>query len=77
MKPGSKLPKPWKKIEITVGEPITFAEWISDKDGGNKNEEWVMGMSNFDEERKKENMKELYRRFTDQMMETLKIMGAP
>ncbi len=77
MKPGSKLPKPWKKIEITVGEPITFAEWISDKDGGNKNEEWVREMSNFDEERKKENMKELYRRFTDQMMETLKFMGAP
>ena len=77
MKPGSKFPKPWKRIELTVGEPITFAGWISDKGGGNKNEEWIGAISNLDDKGKRDTMKELYRIFTDQMMETLKIMGAP
>lgn len=77
MKPGSKFPKPWKRIELTVGEPITFAKWICDKDGGNKDEEWVEEMSDLDDDSKRYNMKELYRRFTNQMMETLKVMGAP
>ena len=31
---GSKLPRPWKRIELIVDDPITFAEWAAHSDGG-------------------------------------------
>ena len=44
--------------------------------GGNLNEEQIYELADQDSEKQKEKLSELYRRFTDQFMITLKNMGA-
>ena len=41
MKPGSLIIKPWKRIDVFIGTPITFAEWITSPNGGNLDEEGI------------------------------------
>ena len=72
MSPGSKIIRPWKRVEVKIDEPITFAQWAASEQGG--------GLSDGDMERLSESEKEmgaLYRRFTDQLIETMRLMGAP
>lgn len=72
MRPGSKIIRLWKRVEVKVDEPITFAQWAASQQGG--------GLTDGDMDRlseSKEEMGELYRRFTDQLMETMRLMGAP
>ena len=72
MRPGSKIIRLWKRVEVKIDEPITFAQWAASQQGG--------GLTDGDMDRlseSKEEMGELYRRFTDQLMETMRLMGAP
>ena len=72
MSPGSKIIRPWKRVEVKIDEPITFAQWAASEQGG--------GLSDGDIERLSESEEEmgaLYRRFTDQLIETMRLMGAP
>jgi len=72
MSPGSKIIRPWKRVEVKIDEPITFAQWAASEQGG--------GLSDGDMERLSESEEEmgaLYRRFTDQLIETMRLMGAP
>ena len=77
MPPGSKIPKPWKRIEIIVDDPITFAQWAQHPDGGGINDSWVMEVGEFTVEKRQETMRGLYRKFADQFIGTMKLRGAP
>tara|TARA_B100001778_G_scaffold75131_1_gene60432 strand:- start:44104 stop:44874 length:771 start_codon:yes stop_codon:yes gene_type:complete len=77
MKPGSLIIKPWKRIDVYIGNPITFSDWLSDNLGGNYSEEGIIKLLSKDENEKRAEMKEIYRKFTDQIIEILRINGAP
>jgi len=77
MKPGSLIIKPWKRIDVYIGEPITFSEWISDISGGNYNDSDIEKILSKNENERREEMKKIFRKFTDQIIETLRLNGAP
>ena len=77
MPPGSKFPKPWKRIELIVDDPITFAEWAESPDGGGIDDDWVDELRSQTIEKQQSEMRVIYRKFSDQLIETLRIRGAP
>jgi len=77
MKPGSLIIKPWKRIDVYIGTPITFSEWISSPNGGNLDDGTVKQLLGKNDSEKTFEMKELFRKLTDQIIETLRINGAP
>ena len=77
MPPGTKLPRPWKKIVAIIDDPITFAEWASNDDGGAIDDIYVNSLAELDDERVGYELRSLYRKFSDQLIETLRIRGAP
>ena len=77
MKPGSLMIKPWKRIDVYIGTPITFSEWASSPNGGNLDDGKVKQLLRKNDTEKTFEMKELFRKLTDQIIETLRINGAP
>ena len=77
MKPGSLMIKPWKRIDVHIGKSITFAEWLSNPSGGDLDDSKIEGILSKDEDEKRAEMKKIYRKFTDQIIETLRLNGAP
>ena len=77
MPPGSKFPKPWKRIDLIVDDPISFGEWAQHPKGGGIDDMWVDETAGLEIEQRQESMRSLYRRFADQFIETQKIRGAP
>ena len=77
MKPGSLMIKPWKRIDVYIGTPITFSEWASSLNGGNLDDGKVKQLVKKNDSEKTFEMKELFRKLTDQIIETLRINGAP
>ena len=77
MPPGSKIPKPWKRIELIVDDPITFAEWAQHPEGGGIDDAWVSEIGGLPIEKRQETMRVLYRKFADQFIGTMKLRGAP
>lgn len=77
MKPKNhKFPRFWKPIKVHFGKPITWNEWIMDENGGNMNENELKLLLDEDDSVQKEKLSSLYRRFTDQFMNSLEHLGA-
>ena len=77
MKPGSLMIRPWKRIDVYIGDSITFSEWLSNQSGGNFNDSKIEEILSKDIDIKRSEMKKIYREFTDQIIETLRLNGAP
>jgi len=77
MKPGSLIIRPWKRIDIYIGTPITFAEWAVSPLGGNLNDEKIKKLLLEDEQVRINEMRRIFRKLTDQIIETLRLNGAP
>ena len=77
MPPGSKFPKPWKRIELIVDDPITFAEWAQHPEGAGIDDNWVEQMADQGVKQRQDSMRSLYRKFADQFIGTQKMRGAP
>lgn len=77
MPPGKTLLRFWKRVNVTVGNPITFEDWIMNENGGDMDNEKITQILTLDEERRDEIFRKLYRKFTNQLMETIRLMGAP
>ena len=77
MEPGKMGIWPWKRVEVNIDEPLTFAQWASDPMGGGLSDEEVARIAGLEDEGRREEMGGLYRRFTDQLIETMRQMGAP
>ena len=77
MKPGGLMIKPWKRIDVYIGIPITFSEWASSTIGGNLDDEKIKLLLEKNENDRTNDMKLLFRKLTDQIIETLRINGAP
>ncbi|MFL2493209.1 MAG: lysophospholipid acyltransferase family protein [Candidatus Thalassarchaeum sp.] len=72
MRPESKMIRPWKRVEVRIDEPITFEQWAASEQGGGLSDDDIVRFTDSEEE-----LSTLYRRFTDQLIETMRIMGAP
>jgi 1-acyl-sn-glycerol-3-phosphate acyltransferase len=77
MPPGSKLPRPWKKVEVIVDDPITFADWAAHSNGGGLSNDDVSSIAGLSYKARDAVMRRLYRGFTDQIIGTMKKRGAP
>ena len=77
MPPGSSFPRLSKRVEVIVDDPITFAEWAAHSDGGRMTDDDVASMVGLPEEGRNEALRVLYRGFTDQIIETMRVRGAP
>ena len=72
-----KLPRLWKPIRVDVGKGITWIEWLQDSKGGNISVKELKSLKNKEEHEIKAQLASLYRKFTDQLMATIKHLGAP
>ena len=72
MSPGSKMIRLWERVEVRIDEPINFAQWAASKQGGGLSDGDIERLSDSEDE-----MSSMYRRFTDQLIETMRQMGAP
>ena len=77
MPPGTILPRPWKRIDLIVDDPITFSEWAAHPDGGSIDDSWVVSMKDQGMEYRQREMRIMYRKFSDQLVNTLAMRGAP
>ena len=75
--PGSAKVNPFARVEVHIDNPISFAEWLTDESGGAMNDEDISNLTDLDEHGQRSIMKALYRGFTDQLIENLRILGAP
>jgi len=77
MPPGTMIPILWKRIDVIIDRPISFGEWLASDYGGGLDDEGVNALIRMDENSRGEFMRSLYRKFTDQLIETLRFRGAP
>ena len=61
----------------TKDDPITFSEWAAHPDGGSIDDSWVNSIMLNSLEKRQEAMRPLYRKFADQLINTLGMRGAP
>ncbi|MEK9730713.1 MAG: lysophospholipid acyltransferase family protein [Candidatus Poseidoniales archaeon] len=72
-----KIPRFWKRIEVHAGQSISWYEWLTDLNGGNYSLTSLQELSMKQPEEIKAELSRLYRLFTNQLMETLRHLGAP
>ena len=60
-----------------MDDPITFSEWVAHPDGGSIDDHWVDSMMAKSKDERQEEMGILYRKFSDQLVNTLAMRGAP
>ena len=75
--PGSSRFRPFARIDIHVGESITWREWLRHPRGGAFDDEKISSILAASEEERRASMSKLYRSFTDQFIESLRALGAP
>jgi len=72
-----KLPRLWKPIKINFGKSITWFEWLSNPKGGGITKDDLIEFKSLDENEIKSRLATLYRKFTDQIMNSIAELGAP
>ncbi|MEE2758617.1 MAG: lysophospholipid acyltransferase family protein, partial [Candidatus Thermoplasmatota archaeon] len=77
MAPGDKVIRFWKPVNITYGECITWNQWIVHPEGGALDEEAIREIIELDSDAQKTATRRLFRKFTDQLMGSIKSLGAP
>ena len=77
MAPGSAIVNPLAKVQVNIDNPINFGKWLADEEGGGLSDADISNLTKLDEHGQRSVMKSHYRRFTDQLIENLKILGAP
>lgn len=77
MAPGDKILRPWKKVEVSYGEGITWNEWLLHPGGGNQDEDSIRAILDSEGEEQRTAIGSLYRHFTNQLIGSLAALGAP
>ncbi len=72
-----KIPRIWRKISVTYGMPITWNEWVADENGGNLDNTEVERLLNLSTVERETEVRKLQRKFTNQFMNSVKMIGAP
>lgn len=72
-----KLPKLWKSVNVNFGSSITWLEWLEDPKGGDMNSKKLENLLAKEKHEVKSIIAGLYRKFTDQLMQSICSLGAP
>lgn len=72
-----KLPRIWRRVCMNAGKGVTWAEWLGDKHGGAMTKDSLHAMKDLDDHEIRAQLSHLYRKFTDQLMQSLVMLGAP
>ena len=71
------LPKIWKSVNVNFGRNITWFEWLENPKGGAMNAENLEHLLAKERHEIKTVLAGLYRKFTDQLMQSITSLGAP
>ena len=77
MQPGKMNIRLFAPVTVRIGKPISFAEWIESPEGGSMDEAELLDLVEQEAGEIQIKMGKMYRNFTDQLMSTIKSMGAP
>ena len=77
LKPGSKMFRITTPLTMSVGNGITWREWIHHPKGGALSESDLQEIVDSEQDSRDKKMSALFRRFTDQLMGSLSALGAP
>ena len=74
MKPSvHKFPRLWRRVGISYGKPITWWEWLE----ANTDVSELQALANKEDHEVKSALAAMFRRFTDEFMEMIRVQGAP
>lgn len=77
MQPGKLKIRLFAPVTVRIGKPISFAEWIRSPEGGSMEEKELLDLLEQEHMVIQGKMGELYRNFTNQLMFSIRSMGAP
>ena len=77
MEPGKMRIRLFAPVTVRIGEPISFAEWVGSPEGGSMDEGELLNLLEQESGEIQRRMGEIYRNFTDQLMSSIRLMGAP
>ena len=72
-----KFPKVWLPVQVNYGKKITWIDWLGSAEGGGMTARDVEELSTLDDHEIKSAIAKLYRKFTDQLMQSISSLGAP
>ena len=72
-----KFPRFWRRVTMNVGQGVTWLQWLGHEDGGGMTAESLEQLSKGEDHEIRATLAALYRRFTDQLMQSMKALGAP
>ena len=72
-----KYPKVWLPVQVNYGQKITWIDWLGNPQGGAMTAEQIEELAQQDEPEIKAAIAKLYRKFTDQLMQSISSLGAP
>lgn len=72
-----KFPKLWLPVQVNYGQKITWIDWLSNPKGGGMTVEDIEELAQQGEHEIKAAIAKLYRKFTDQLMQSISSLGAP
>jgi 1-acyl-sn-glycerol-3-phosphate acyltransferase len=71
------LPRLWRPVHIHIGAGISWRSWLSHPDGGAMSDADVEALGALDDAELRARVGTLHRRFTNQLMASLRHLGAP
>ncbi len=71
------LPRLWRKVHVRIGAGISWQAWLKHPDGGGMSDNDIEALAALEDEELRSRVGQLHRRFTDQLMESLRHLGAP
>ena len=72
-----KFPRIWRPVTMNAGKGLTWAEWLGHEKGGAMTKDSLMAMKDLEDHEIRTQLAHLYRKFTDQLMQSLVSLGAP
>jgi 1-acyl-sn-glycerol-3-phosphate acyltransferase len=72
-----KLPRPWRRVTMNTGKGVTWSEWLGHEHGGSMTPALIEEIAALEDHEIRQKLSAMYRKFTDQLMETLTVLGAP
>lgn len=71
------LPRTWKRTELRFSSSITWNDWVGHARGGGLSESDVDELEAMADEERREKLRNLFRKFTNQSIATIQALGAP
>ena len=72
-----KWPRLHRRITLNAGAGVTWIEWLGHEHGGDTSSSQLREFAHLEDHEIRAHLAQLYRKFTDQLMESMLALGAP